>query len=266
MKKSNAVTLLFTILFCCFLSGCASLLKNERMDQEVEKIIAALNEDDADQIFQSMYPDVVTREEFDASYESIRQIWKKCDEHTIKMTSMNINDNQNKSEIIRTYRVQYFVYTSEDSYTINLTYRSDNEGEGLYGFNLTPGTIPVLISGGFTTAKENSVPQWCALIFTVLSYVFITITIIDIFRKRPRLYGIWMVAAMTFFAFRIQIVPANFHAGGFVTWFAMSAFKIYSNNMRNFVFALPVGAVAYWFMRKRLLRKKSTDFLIEKMD
>ena len=47
MKKSSAVTLFLFILLCCFLSGCASLPKNEHMEQEAEQLIAALNEDDA---------------------------------------------------------------------------------------------------------------------------------------------------------------------------------------------------------------------------
>ena len=71
MKKSSAVTLFLFILLCCCLSGCASLPKNEHMEQEAEQLITALNEDDADQIFESMYPDVVTRGEFDNSYETI---------------------------------------------------------------------------------------------------------------------------------------------------------------------------------------------------
>lgn len=259
MKKSNAVTLLFTILLCCFLSGCADLLKNERMDQEVEQIIAALNEDDADQIFQFMYPDVVTREEFDKSYEPIRQTWKKCDEHTIKMTSININNNQNNSEIIRTYRAQYYVYTSEDSYTINLTYRSDNKGEGLYAFNLTPGTIPVLISGGFTTFKANSAFQWVLLMVCILSYLFVIVTVVDILKKRPRWYGAWLAAAFAFICLQMQIVPNNIHVNGGVSFFAMSSLKVYSTGARNFVAAFPAGALVYWCMRKKLLVKRSMD-------
>ena len=49
MKKSSAVTLFLFILSCCCLSGCASLPKNEHMEQKAEQLITALNEDDADQ-------------------------------------------------------------------------------------------------------------------------------------------------------------------------------------------------------------------------
>lgn len=256
MKKPSTLLFLFPILLCCFLSGCASLLKNERMDEEVEQLIAALNEDNADQIFSSMYPDVVTREEFDASYDTIRQIWEKSEKYTIKLNAINTNKNVNNSGGITTCQAQYYVYTEDKDYTFTITYRIDDKGEGLYGFNLTPGTIPVLISGGFTTARKNSALQWGALIFGVISYIFIIVTVIDILRKRPRLYGVWLVASLTFFAFRVQAVPDNFHVGGFVTWFAMSAFKIYSNGIRNFVFALPVGAVVYWILRKKMLTQR----------
>ena len=85
MKKSRIATLLLSILLCCLLSGCAGLFKNESMDQEVTDLIAALNADDADQIFQSMYPDTVTREEFDEGYETIRQFWEASDDYTFKI-------------------------------------------------------------------------------------------------------------------------------------------------------------------------------------
>ena len=76
-KKSSVLTLFLSILFCLCLTGCADMLKKEDMDQTVERLIKALNEDDADQIYASMYPGVVTREQFDESYETVRQLWKK---------------------------------------------------------------------------------------------------------------------------------------------------------------------------------------------
>ena len=256
MKRSNTAMLLLSILLCCVLSGCADLLKNEDMDKEVEYLIEALNEDDADRIFLSMYPGVVTREEFDESYEAVHQLWEKSDEHTTKLNSINTQKNFNKSGDSLTCQAQYYVYTQEQSYTITLTYRSDDSGEGVYQFNLNVGAEPVLVSGGFTTAGKNSAMQWALLILSVLSYLFIIITAVDILRKKPRLFGVWLAAALTFMAFSIQVTPANFHVGGHVSWFLVSSFKIYSTGGRNFVFALPVGAIVYWCMRKRLLSQK----------
>lgn len=254
--KPTAVILFLSILLCCLLSGCAGLLKNERMDQETELLIAALNADDADQIFDAMYPDVVTREEFDNSYESIRQIWNQCDEHTTKLNSIHFNNNKNKSEHIFTCQAQYYIYTPEDSYTLNLTYRSDDQGKGIYGFHLAPGTTPVLISGGFTTFRTNSVFQWIVLVFCVLSYIFILVTAADILRKRPRLYGAWLLASFAFVYLQIRFAPNNLHVGGSIQLFVISALKVYNAGVRNFVVAFPVGALVYWCMRKRLLAKK----------
>ena len=260
MKKSSAVTLFLFILLCCCLSGCASLPKNEHMEQEAEQLITALNEDDADQIFESMYPDVVTRGEFDNSYETIREIWRKCDEHTLKLTSIHYNSNLNpgSSGKIYTCQAQYYIYTADASYTMNLNYRSDDKGKGIYGFHLTAGTTPVLISGGFTTFRTNSVLQWSVLFFCVLSYIFILVTVIGIFRKRPRLYGAWLAASFVFVCLQIKVAPNNFHLGGGIYLFVMSALKVYSGGIRNFVVAFPAGALVYWCMRKRLLMKKSS--------
>ncbi|MDE7205998.1 MAG: hypothetical protein K2N90_02360 [Lachnospiraceae bacterium] len=256
MKKSSAVMLFLAIVLCCFLSGCASLLKDERMEQEVANFIDALNADDADKIFLSMYPDAVTREEFDASYETVREIWEKSDDYTLKLHSINTNKNINNSSVSTVCRAQYYVYTQDNSYTITLTRLSDDNGEGLSQFNLVVGTVPVLVSGGFTTASENSPLQWGMLIFCILSYLFVIVTVVDILRKRPRLFGLWLIAACAFLCIQMQLVSGNFHIGVGVYPFAISAFKIYSNGGRNFVAALPAGAVIYWCMRRKLQRFK----------
>ncbi len=254
MRKSSVAVLLLSILFCFFLSGCAGLFKNERMEQEVEQLIDALNEDDADQIFLSMYPGVITREEFDKSYEAIRLLWNKSDEHTIRLNSINTQKSLGNSLICQ---VRYYVYTRDNAYTITLTHLSDNNGDGIYRFNLTAGAEPVLISGGFKTAMANSVLQWGVLFLCVLSYLFIIFTAVDILRKRPRLFGLWLAAALTFFSFQMQITPSNFHANVGINWFVMSAFKIYTNDIRHFVFALPMGSILYWCFRRKLLTPKS---------
>ncbi|MDE5697871.1 MAG: hypothetical protein K2I96_10765 [Lachnospiraceae bacterium] len=256
MKKSGILMLLLSVLFCCVLSGCADLLKSEDMDREVENLIQALNEDDADRIFLSMYPGVVTREEFDKSYAAVREIWEPSDGHTTKLRSINTRKNVNKSGDYLICQAQYYVYTQAQDYTITLTYRCDDNGDGVYQFNLNAGAEPVLVSGGFTTAGKNSALQWALLLLSVLSYLLIIVTVVDILRKRPRLFGVWLAAALSFIGFWIQAAPASFHVGGSVTWFVFSSFKIYSTGGRQFVFALPVGAIVYWCLRKKLLSQK----------
>lgn len=259
MRKSGIVVLLLSVLLCCILSGCADFIKSEEMDKEVVNFIEALNEDDADRIFQSMYPDVVTREEFDESYEAVRKLWEKSDEYTTKLNSINTRKNYTQSGDFRICQAQYYVYTQAQDYTITFTYRSDDTGDGVYQFNLNVGAEPVLISGGFTTARENSAFQWGLLVFSVLSYLFIIATAVDILRKRPRLFGVWLAASLTFLAFWIQIVqiaPANIRVGGNVCWFVFSALKMYSTGGGRCVFAIPVGAIVYWCLRRKLLSQK----------
>lgn len=256
IKKSSVLTLFLSILCCLCLTGCADMLKKEDMDQTVERLIKALNEDDADQIYASMYPGVVTREQFDESYETVRQLWKKTDDHTTKLKAINTNKNFNQSGNSIVCQAQYYVYTQEQDYTIALTYLSDDIGEGVYQFNLNVGTEPVLLSGGFTTFRDNSALQWGLLALNVLSYLFILVTVVDILRKRPRLFGVWLVAALVFMGFWIQAAPGSFRINGSISAFVASAFKIYSRGIRRFTFMLPVGAIVYWCLRKKLLSQK----------
>ena len=41
----------------------------------------------------------------------------------------------------------------------------------------------------------------------------------------------------------------------------LSAFKIYSTGARNFVLSLPIGAIAYWLLRRKLLAQKKQAFI-----
>ena len=106
------------------------------------------------------------------------------------------------------------------------------------------------------TFPENSPFQWFVLILAIPEYIFILLTIIDILRKHPRLFGVWICAALTFFCFRVLVAPNGFRAGGGILFFPLSFFKIYSDGARKFVLTIPVGAIVYWCMRKKLLAKK----------
>ncbi len=256
MKKASVVWVVLIILVCCFMTGCAGVLENESMDLEVEKIIEALNEDDADKIYSAMYPNAVTREEFDEAYEKIHKFWQKSDSHTKKLNAINTKKTLNKSGNSVICEAQYYVYTQDNFYTIYLNYLSDDKGEGLYGFYLQVGAEPMLISGSFRTVRENSVLQWGVLLFGVLSYIFIIITVVDILRKRPRLFGLWLVAALAFFSLQIKRVPDNSYMGVAVNWFALSSYKIYNNGSWILFFAVPVGAIVYWCLRKKLKPKQ----------
>lgn len=257
MKKTRMVCLTFIILACCFLSGCGNLLKNEQMDREVERLIAALNEDDADRIYQSLHPGIVTREEFDESYETIRKIWEKSYTHTKKLNAINTQKTMGNTGNSKLCEAQYYIYTPDKFYTINISYLSDDDGEGVGGFYLKAGAEPMQISGSFTTASENSAMQWAILMQAVLSYVLIIITVVDILRKRPRLFGLWLVVVLAFFSFLLRRVPDNTYVSFGVNWFIMSSLKIYNNGSWMLILAIPVGAVVYWCLRRRLLDKKA---------
>lgn len=258
MKKRHIFfRLLLMLLPCCLLAGGKSLIKSDQMDQQLEQLITALNEDNADQIYQFMYPGVVTREEFETAYEEFQLAWVKSTRYTTKLNAINVKNNFSNSGSSKTWQAQYYVFTEDTSYTITLAYLSDSDGAGLYQLNLASGTGPLLISGGFTTARENSFIQWFVLIFSILGYVFILITIIDIIGKRPRLFGVWIGAALTFLGFRVLITPSGFQAGGGPLWFVLSSFRIYSDGTRNFVLAIPVGAIVYWCLRKKTADPKT---------
>ena len=120
MKKRHIFfRLLLMLLPCCLLAGCKSLIKSDQMDQQLEQLITALNEDNADQIYQFMYPGVVTREEFETAYEEFQLAWVKSTRYTTKLNAINVKNNFSNSGSSKTWQAQYYVFTEDTSYTID---------------------------------------------------------------------------------------------------------------------------------------------------
>ena len=90
----------------------------------------------------------------------------------------------------------------------------------------------------------------------ILCCIFCLVTIIDIIRKKPRLWGLWILAALFFFGALIEKGPNSLHTGIRLGLLSESGWAKFLDGTNRYQLCLPVGAIAYWIDRKRLLKKK----------
>lgn len=256
MKKRHFLILLCAaLLFCLSLGGCG-MIKNEEMDQRLEKLILALNEDDGEKVFQSMYPGAVSREDFDIGYSYIQNIWNPSDTYTVKMNSINVKKNvgSNASYLCQ---AEYYVLFEDSAYYVTLVYLSDSGGAGLYNINVSSTSNTILLSGSLLTPGENSIGQWLLLLLGILEWIFAVFTIVDIIRKRPRLFGLWILAALVFFYVGYTTNGSAFQFNLGVQIFILPGLKLYGGGLRQLIVTLPAGSIVYWCRRKKLIAKKA---------
>lgn len=111
-------------------------------------------------------------------------------------------------------------------------------------------------TGTLQTAMENSPLQWCFLVFWLVCIGFAIFTIVDIIRKKPRYYGLWIVAAVFFLSVSLQLSESSLSNHWMLGILNQSQWLQYPNGANTFTIGLPVCAIAYWGMRNKLLCQK----------
>ena len=214
--RKTFIWLLCIMLFCgLFLTGCT--LKNETLDGQAQRAITALNEGDEDAFVSLLYSD----EEFDGHgfYNQLIDIWKPINVDDIKLTSFHVSNILSSGKSVKRYEGVYSIPRNDEYNVLSFVYVESEDGSGITGLYL-----------GKTTSKTVSSSMGDIVLFLACLGI-IAITIVDIIRKKPSKYGIYIAVALLFVRFHVN------------------AFAVY----------IPVGSIAYWCMRKKILASKEQD-------
>ena len=114
----------------------------------------------------------------------------------------------------------------------------------------------VVETSKFPVAKK-SLGQWCFTAFGILSYILCLVTIVDIIRKKPKLWGLWILCALAFLGPQLTTSPNGFQVGVRFGILNLSQWTRHLNETNHFELCFPIGAIIYWCRRRQLLAKKS---------
>ena len=132
MKKRICVCLM-TCLLVLSLAGCGPLKMEDKVaDAYVEDILDAIEDQDADEIYDLFMEGSVEYEDVEDIMEPLGGIWNN-EEYTYSLTYMGIKANAGLGGNYTLKERRYKIETEDHTYTMELAYIED---EGLYSFRL----------------------------------------------------------------------------------------------------------------------------------
>lgn len=238
------------------LCGCASIGEGGAvLDEKLEQFMACIEAKDKEGAAELAYNQEFSENMKDA-FDDLAAYWpaRAGDAYTRQSINATI---RNAAKI---YQARYLVETGSEEYIVDIAYAEDENGAGITMLhaNLSADVVAATTpTGTLKSGAQNSPIQWCFQAFRLIFVGFAIFTIVDILRKKPRYYGLWILAAIFYLtvSLRFSEMNVNFH----LTFGVLSATEWlkYPDGVTTIVLGLPAGAVAYWCVRGSLLRKKA---------
>lgn len=206
------------VLGCLGLAGCG--IKHEKLDEQMARMVTALNEGDEAAFTALLYPGMEKEYDLHELFIQLEEYWVPVSPEELSLVSFNIyTGTDGKSS-----QGMYAVPGNEKINTLILAYAETDDGTGVSTIYLQQR------DGQESAAGKRNVPS---LILSVLCAAVQVLTIVDILVKKPRKYGWYILLALIFFSFTL-------HLNG-------SALSL----------TVPLGAILYWCLRKKLLWEKA---------
>ena len=255
-----ALLALFMLLLC----GCGLIRDTkasidsarEEMNEMLVQFMTCIENNDVECAAALAYDSEQLRRDFTA----LREYWPARGTDVYELQDLNINANIGSPESgSKTIRAVYLVTTGGEEFQVVLVKKHDANGDGLLSLKAdrvqelaANGEEPVT---GYGPVPRKSIGQWCFTGFWILCCLFSLFTIIDVIRKKPKLFGLWILLALVFFGFHFFRSAASVQTGVDIGLLHSTKWIQYYGGGNYFRVCLPLGAIIYWCMRKQLLKK-----------
>lgn len=246
----------FILLFAALLlfSSCSNIPKENETARELTKqFLDAVIANNPDAAYAVMVKELEL-ENFSQVFPQIVTLFDGAKSYTIKQTGWHTTLNRG----IRTTTMTYSVKTDHEKVLI---FKSTFvEGyEGLYHINLTDTEWVA------TTGKEM-LPLNIALIsFSLVAMAFSVWMLIDCIKRKVSKKPLWIILILFGIKLTLTMTPQNFKlnwaVGLFLKLSGVNA-DIYKNAL-TISCLIPVGAIIYFFIRKRITKKEPQPSVIE---
>lgn len=250
------IAILMTVVLLLSFAACnPSELAEENAEvrEMTEDMIDAIIANDRDTAY-ALMKNATTEAEFDVFFNGIHPYFKDVESYTLTMIGVKINVVNGVTRYTAVYRMT----AGEVQYDITVGTSSDMEG--LYGFHITSaGSNDVRFTGTLTTMKGANAAQWVLLVVGLATYAFLIAVLVDCCRQKIKqkwLYILIIVLGSVAMLFTVQSSGVNFNIN-FLNILSYTALMIYQNpaDAVQLRILLPVGAIVYLCLRKRLIAK-----------
>lgn len=244
INKKIALFFVLVLISSMLLFGC-DIGSNYKYAEDFTGEFLDLIIDDNYSDSYGMFSDICTEEEYTPLYNEIKKVFGNTKEYKLTFANVYVSiDNGNQVK-----RITYLI-ESDDQKTaaIELYFNKDNAILGAYFADRTD-----FVEG----SKSFSVINFFLIILTVACTAFSIWMFVDCIRHKMKMKWLWAILILIGLGVSITKGESNFAINfHFVVGFMNST--LISNSvyaMRTFRLILPVGAIIYCALRKRIFEK-----------
>lgn len=233
------------IMLCVLLltaTGCRAF-DNEEVRARTEAMLTAILADDVDAAYACMAPSI-ERAPFDEGYEQVHTLIGGVETYELKAIYLQVSVNNG----VKTTQVTYQLLTEETAYEIQAMI--DERYAGLISFYVTPSSN----AAGASIVGQHPL-QLVFLAVAAVETAFVVWMTVDCARRRTKNKVLWLLIilfGMLSVTFTIAGGSMNMGANfGFLLSF--TSLSMNGGYYAGARILLPIGAVVYAILRKRLL-------------
>jgi len=197
----------------------------------------------------ALVADIQSEADFQKTYEQLRELLGDVTTYELEQQGYHKTVSNGQTVIQAEYRME----TYGDTYILSV--QEDSLHKGLSRYYITPEQYTTYIYSGTVDHMSGAdIFQWIMLAIAVAELAYVIVMLIDCCRRRIKYKGWWIVAIIL----GALVLTASLHGGKFNLNFNIGAILSYSaiirygNGLTLYRILIPVGAVAYHILRKKL--------------
>jgi len=245
------------MLLCVGTFGCMPQIEaDESFRVQANALTQALMEKDAEAAYEQIDSQQIDQETFDSAFaDMINYLGDFSTFEVGEATGYNYNLQNGVSY----ERVTFLVDTDHKDFYIAVTQMNESAKVGGFHVTLVEALSPSY-TGTVTTMSGANAVQWGVLIGGLALLGFAIWMLVDCARRKIRKKVLWLLLIIFgFLSLSVSLgdmMNFSFNIGFFLS---TSALRIYSNGAITLSLVIPVGAIVYFFLRKKLTRSAEAE-------
>ena len=237
MKKLLLGITLLLVLLTAF-SGCETMQEGSaELKDATVVVLDALDAGDVNAAY-ACFADVVTKQEF-ANFAKQVAPYFEGDGYELKQTYIGFVTQNGVTE----KKAEFLMTNEQGSFAIITCIRTDMEG--IVAFHISPYTV------------REPVFSPISVIVGILSFLeigFVAVLLVDCCRRKMKNKTLMLLLILFGTLSLVLEIGNNVNLQcNYLSWFGYTSFKAYQDGAFKLRILIPIGAIVYLFMRKRLI-------------
>ncbi len=250
--------LLASVLLLLLLSGCDGMQVKDipEIRSHVENFLTATLENEPNDAYSAFYQ-ALPRAQFKSVFPQLRDLLQDVEEYTLLPIHIHYSSRSDGKAVTQiTYRMD----TNCGAFVV-IASASDNK-DGLLNLQLVPEEQTTLVYTGTPGHMEGaSTIQWITLILGFAVWGGVLWAFADCCRRKIRMKPLWLLLiALAALVFHVTLsggmINFRFNVG---IYLAVSSLLRYGDGSHQLQLVIPLGAILYVCLRKRLERTVPAD-------